>query len=91
MITGGSFTGGEADHSAPTSAKERGGGGGKKKKKEKKKKRFCTCTLPYVFMACCLVKQKDNFTFIYYDIHYVAVIKLRQVTRDSTHDALRDY
>jgi len=41
----------EADHSSPSSA-------------EVKKARSCTSTLPCVFMAWCLFKHRDNFTFI---------------------------
>jgi hypothetical protein len=50
--TRGSFPGGKADHSSPSSA-------------EVKNAWSCTSTPPYVFMAWCLVKHRDNFTFFY--------------------------
>jgi hypothetical protein len=29
-----------------------------------------TCTSSYFFMACCLIKQKDSFTFTGYLVHF---------------------
>jgi hypothetical protein len=40
----------EADHSPPTNA-------------EVKKMCIYTSTTPYIFMACCLIKHRDKFTF----------------------------
>jgi hypothetical protein len=50
MGTGGSFPGGKADHSPPSSA-------------EVKNEWSYISTPQYVFMAWCLVKHRDNFTF----------------------------
>jgi hypothetical protein len=51
LSTGVKRQGREADHSPPTSA-------------EVKKTWIYKSTLPYIFMAYCLVKHRDNFTFI---------------------------
>jgi hypothetical protein len=56
MGTGGSLPGGkaagaEADHKPPSSA-------------EVKNMGRCNSTPQYVFMAWCLVKQRDNFTHL---------------------------
>jgi hypothetical protein len=58
MGTGGPFPGvkwpgREADHSPPTIA-------------EIKKMWIYTSTPPYAFMASCLIKHRDNFTFLPY-------------------------
>jgi hypothetical protein len=50
MGTRGSFPGGKADYSPPPSA-------------EVKNAWSYTSTPQYVFMAWCLVKHRDNFTF----------------------------
>jgi hypothetical protein len=50
MGIGGSFPGCEADYSTPSSA-------------EFKNAWNCTYTLACVFMAWCLIKHRDNFTF----------------------------
>jgi hypothetical protein len=47
------WPGRKADHSPPSSA-------------EVKNARSYTSTPQYVFMAWCLVKQRDNFTFTFY-------------------------
>jgi hypothetical protein len=52
MGTRGSFSGGEADHSPPSSA-------------EVKYAWNYTSTPQYVFIAWCLVKHRDNFTFTF--------------------------
>jgi hypothetical protein len=43
-----------------------------------KNERSYTSTLPYVFIAWCLVKHRDNFTFTFtYDVYkYVASVSL---------------
>jgi hypothetical protein len=54
----------EADHSPPSSA-------------EVKNAWSCISTPQYVFMAWCLVKHRDNFTFTFYFAHLHIMPRLR--------------
>jgi hypothetical protein len=54
--TGGSFPGGQADHSPPS-------------RTEVKNAYSYASTPPYVFTAWCLIKYMDNFTFTYFQSH----------------------
>jgi hypothetical protein len=80
MDTGGSFpggkaAGGEADHSPPSSA-------------EVKNAWSYTSTPQYVFMAWCLVKHRDNFTFTFL-VHHKHMNNLYVI--NITHITIRKF
>jgi hypothetical protein len=60
----------EADHLPPSSA-------------EVKNAWSYTSTPPYVFMAWCLVKHRDNFTFIFISISNAKITKNSSVFSNS--------